>query len=293
MIEDGNHIAARRKPRRRQQLAERRRKRAVSTNAPSAARETYRVARSRHGEIRDTRRHAGLPQSTHAAEAVSGVGGDRLFFLAEKQSDGTYAITLTEEGVQTFETALGIADDLGGKTRISSFSTIADIMERTATREELSYLLRQAGTGMLYHSRMRVLRRKLRGSEKPSLSQRTIGHVGKAVILGIIALWTLQQFVIAIQDIADIPGILAGIPGDLIQLHPTSAFGDVGNKISDAGYHVVIGALGCVFTYIAAKLIRPFGRIYRKDQILPGERVVLGLIAWTLGKAYARSGHHP
>lgn len=210
---------------------------------------------------------------------------DRLFFLAHKQPDGTYSITLTDEGIQTFETALGIADDLGGKTRISPFSTIADIMERTATREELSQLLRRGSTTLLLRIRRSVLRRQLRGSEKPSGWQRTIGHLGKAAIVGAIGVWTLRQFGTAIQDIEDIPGILANIPSDILNLHPTSAFQEVGARISDAGNHVLIGVLGALLTYVAAKVIRPFGRIYRRDQLIPGERLALRLVNWALRRA--------
>jgi hypothetical protein len=92
--------------------------------------ETLRVAR--HGKLSGRR-----PSPT----------GDRVLFVARRQPDATYSIALTEEGVENFETALGIADDFGGKTRISPQSTISDIMERTATREELSRVLRQGGSG--------------------------------------------------------------------------------------------------------------------------------------------------
>jgi len=230
-------------------------------------------------------RHPGVPgRSSRAATIVPGAT-DGLFFFAQQQPDGTYSISLTEDGVQTFETALGVARDLGAKTRISPHSTIADIMERTATREELSHLLKEGGDRLLLHIRTLVLRRMLRGSEKPSARQRTVSRIGKMTIVAIVALWALKQFAIAIQDIEDIPGILANLPGDILNLHPTAAFEQVGSKISDAGQHVLFGALVACLTYIVAKAARPFDRIYRKDQLVPGERIMLRCAHWALRKA--------
>jgi hypothetical protein len=216
--------------------------------------------------------------------------GDRFFFLAERQNDGTYSVTLTDAGMQAFETALGLADDLGGRSRISPYSTIADLMERTATREELSQLLRRGGQGLLYRVRLAVLRRKLRGTENPSSYQRLLGHIARAVIVVLVGLWALNQFAIAVRDIEAIPGILARLPTDLLHLQPTLAFSQVGARISDAGQHVLYGVLGACLTYVLAKLIHPFARIYRKDQVVPGERPTLRLVNRALRKAEARSG---
>lgn len=256
--------------------------------------EEGRAASPTAGVVLRDQGEASEPAPGRAVPPVGGRHGrdDRVFFVARKQPDGTYSLGMTDEGVQTFETALGIADDLGGRTRISPYSTIADIMDRTATREELSTVLRRGGHGVGYEARVLVLRRKLRGSEKPSAEQRTIGHIGKIVILAIFALWALKQFAIAIQDIEDIPGILANIPSDILHLHPTSAFGDVGNKIADAGDHVLYGVLGACLTYLLAKLIRPFARIYRKDQLLTGERTVLRLASAGLRRV-DESTHRP
>src|SRR5947209_5142982 len=116
---------------------------------------------------------------------------DDLFFVAHKQADGTYAIALTDEGVETFETALGVARDLGGKTRISPQSTIADIMERTAIREELSRALREDKTGAVHRMHVAVLRRRYQGSENPSEAQKLISRAARVIIVAILALWTL------------------------------------------------------------------------------------------------------
>jgi hypothetical protein len=214
--------------------------------------------------------------------------GEPLFFLAEAQPDGTYRVTLTEEGLSTFETALAIARDLGGQTRISTRSTVADIMERTAIREELSEVLRQEDGSMLRSLRILLLRRMLWGSEEPSHASKIIGHIGKLLVIGTLLVWTLLQVWIAISDIAAIPGILAGIPSDILNLHPTSAFSDVGQRISDAGTHVLYAALGACFTYVASKLIKPFARIYRHDQLIPGERLLFGGLAAFLRYTYRR-----
>jgi hypothetical protein len=204
------------------------------------------------------------------------------FFLAEQRPDGTYGITLTEQGVKTFETALGIANDLGGSSLISPYSTIADIMERTATREDLSAVLRSEPHDGLRTVRLTVLRRKLRGSERPTLRQTVVGHIGKLIIVLLFVLWTLQQFIIAVQDITAIPGILSSIPTDI--LHPTASFGQVGSNISDAGHHFFLGVIGILLTYIAGALIHPLIRIYRKDAIIPGERPVLRLLNGSLAR---------
>lgn len=214
--------------------------------------------------------------------------GETVYFLAEQQADGTYRVALTEDGIETFETALGIAGDLGGKTRISTQSSIADIMERTAVREELARLLRHGGNDAVHRLRVHVLRRMLWGSEEPGPRERLIGHLGKILIVGALALWTLAQFVIAVQDIAAIPGILANLPNDLIQLHPGSAFSDVGARISDAGHRVLVGVFAFLLTYLVAKVMRPFDPIYRKDQLLPGERPVLRRVREWLRRAAVR-----
>jgi hypothetical protein len=195
------------------------------------------------------------------------------FFSAEQTRDGTYAVTFTEEGIATFETALGIASDLGRNSRISEYSTIADIMERTATREDLSEALREGGNSPLQAVRIAVLRRKLRGSERPTATQAWIGHIGKIAIVLLFVIWTAQQLIAAVQDITAIPGLLLNAPVDI--LHPTAVFSQVGANISDAGTHFVYGVVGLHLIYIAIALIRPFARIYRKDQIIPGERPLL------------------
>lgn len=218
---------------------------------------------------------------------------DHLFFLAQHQPDGTYSVTLTEEGIETFEIALGIAHDLSSKTSISSQSTIADIMDRTASREELTRLLRRGGAGLLYRIRILVLQRKLRGSDEPSAHQRAISRMGKALIVIIVGLWALQQFGAALQDIGDIPGILAGLPGDIVNLHPAAAFDQVGNRVSDAYRHILFGVLGVCLTYIMAAVIHPFGTIYRKDQLLPGERPALRLLNRLLRTVDRRLNHVP
>lgn len=220
-------------------------------------------------------------------------GAHPVFFHAESRPDGTYSVTLTEDGLRVFETALGVAQDLGGQTRISTYSTIADIMERTATREELSAVMREESGGFVHGARLLVLRCMLWGSEEPSMPARILGHLGKMLVVALFLLWTLQQFGIAIADIGAIPGILAGIPSDILHLHPTSAVTDVGNKIHDAGLHVVYGVLGVCLTLIAAKLVGPLGRIYRNDQIIAGERAVIRLIARALRRAARRGTPSP
>lgn len=208
-----------------------------------------------------------------------------LFFVAEPRSDGTYSLTLTEEGLRTFETALGIAHDLGRQRRISTSSTIEDIMERTATREELSEVMRQDSRGLAHTLRLAVLRRKLWGSEEPPGYARIIGHIGKMVLVGIILFWALVQFATAVEDILAIPGILANIPSDIFHLHPTAAISQVGNRISDAGTHVLYFFLGLCLTYVMAKVIKPLGKIYRQDQIIVGERLLLRAVAALLRRA--------
>jgi hypothetical protein len=226
-----------------------------------------------------------LPRSEERYAGGLPRSGEPSLFLAERRPDGTYTVTLTEDGIETFETALAIARDLGSNTRISTQSTIADIMERTATREELSRVLRRGEGGRVRQARVIALERQLRGSEEPSPVERTIGHLGKLIVIAVIALWTFQQFAIAIGDVEAIPGILAGIPNDILHLHPTDAFGEVGNRIADFGTHVLYGILGACLTYVVAKLIRPFGRIYRRDQILPGERPFMDLVTMALRRA--------
>jgi hypothetical protein len=230
---------------------------------------------------------ADLPRSrTPRAEAeIRGLHHDR-FFLAEQRPDGTYGVALTEQGVKTFETALGIAHDFGGSSLISPYSTIADIMERTATREELSEVLRSDLAGLLRAIRLTVLRRKLRGSERPTPRQIVIGHLGKVIIVLLFVFWTLQQFITAVEDITAIPGILSSVPTDL--LHPTAPFGQIGSNISDAGHHFLLGIVGIHLTFIAGALIRPFARIYRKDAIIPGERLVLQLTNSALARLSRR-----
>ena len=103
--------------------------------------------------------------------------------------------------------------------------------------------------------------------------------------MGVIGFWTLKQFGIAIQDVAAIPGILGGLPGDVFHLHLTSAFQDIGNAIDDAGRRVVLGVEGVILTYVVAKLVKPFDAIYRKDQLIPGARLVTRCLDWILRKA--------
>ena len=260
---------------------------------PAASRELFRVVAGPDGVLRIEDQHATIQEPVETAPVSSGTVGDCLFFLARRQPDGTYSITLTEEGVQTFETALGIANDFGGKTRISTYSTIADIMERTAIREELSALLKRGGDGLIYRIRRAVLRHRMRGSERPAGWQRAIGHFGKVVVVGVVAFVALKQFGTAIQDIEDIPGILANVPSDILHFHPTSAFGEVGDKIADAGTHVLLGVLDALLAYVVAKVIRPFSRIYRHDQIVPGERPVLELTSAVLRRLDERSRGSP
>jgi hypothetical protein len=265
----------------------------VERDDPSAHfAERYRVVESLGGDLYVHERRGRLRRPSHE---VRGLNHDR-FFLAEKRPDGTYTVTLTEAGVKTFETALGIANDLGGSSLISPYSTIADIMERTATREELSDELRSDDRGLLHWLRVLVLRRKLRGSERPDLRQRIIGHVGKILIVLLFVYWTIQQFATAIGDIVAIPGILGNAPADI--LHPLSAFGQVGANISDAGHHFLLGVVGIHLVWLVAVLIKPFARIYRKDQIISGERSMLRMLNTMLrriarGMKRARSRREP
>lgn len=214
---------------------------------------------------------------------ITGHTGDEpLYFIAERVENGNYMVTLTEDGVDRLETALGIAGDLGAATTISSRSTIADIMDRTATRDELSRTLRRGDSHPVHRARVAVLKRRLRGSERPSTAQRVAGHAGKALIVGLIGLWSLRQFGIALGDIESIPGILGNIPNDILNLQPAQAFSDVGAAINDAFAHVLIGVLGCLLTYLVAKLLKPFARMYRRDQVVPGERTAVGFLTWLL-----------
>jgi hypothetical protein len=233
--------------------------------------ERYRVLETPGGDLRVETRADTSP----VAERIRGLHHDQ-FFLAEQRPDGTYGVTFTEEGIKTFETALGIAHDLGGNSLISPYSTIADIMERTATREDLSEVLRSQLHGLLRFVRLAVLQRKLRGSERPTAHQIAVGHIGKLIIVLLFVFWTLQQFVTAVQDITAIPGILSSVPTDL--LHPTAPFGQIGSNISDAGHHFLLGIVGIHLAYIVGVLVRPFARIYRKDAIIPGERFFLRVI---------------
>ena len=217
------------------------------------------------------------PEETSVAERQ-----DRSFFLAERTPDGRYQVTLTEEGVRKFETALGLADDFGRHRKISTQSTIADLMDRTATREELSEISRRDRNDLLHRMRKAVLSAKYKGSEEPSGEQKSAGHIFKLVVVGLAGLWTLQQFGIAIQDVRDIPGIVAQIPNDILHLNPGQAIGEVGNTVDDATSHVVLGAEGTIGTYILARIVRPFDKIYRKDQLVTGQRPFLRLANWTL-----------
>ena len=260
------------------------------------SRELYRVMQRGDGEMQVELTDEGmlrklqetLSPQPRAARRTGGDEPQHLYFVAQDRGDGTFGVTLTEDGVKRFETALGIAEDLGRHTTISKHSTIADIMERTATRDELSEVLRRGGDGLLHRAHRAILRRKLRGTEQPAADHRTISHIGKACIVGIIALWSLQQFGVAIQDIQNIPGILANFPNDLLNLAPTRAFDAVGSTIDDAGQHVLIGLLGAIATYIAAKVIKPFARIYRKDQLVPGERLAVRCLTWALNTSPLR-----
>lgn len=206
-------------------------------------------------------------------------------FVAEATPEGLYRITLTEEGIRTFETALGLADDFGRHSAISSRSTIADLMDRSATREELSEVKRAGRQNLVIRLRIAVLTARYRGSEEPSGEAKTVGHVCKAAVVGAVLLWTLQQFGIAVSDVQDIPGILAHIPSDILHLDPGHAIGQVGSKVEDATSHVVMGVEGTVATYIVAKIVRPLERIYRKDQLVTGARPVLRLANWLLRRA--------
>jgi hypothetical protein len=226
----------------------------------------------RQGEIR------GPIRDVHK---VRGIDHDR-FFLAERGLDGTYTVNLTEPGMVAFETALGIANDFGANTLISPYSTIADVMERNATREELSAELRRDRDGVLQWLRRAVLKRKLRGSENPSRRQRTISHIGKTIIVLLFVYWTLQQFAIVLADIRDIPGLLTSLPQDI--LNPTAGTDSIGAKFSDAYTHLILGVVGAHLIYLVAKLIRPLTRIYRKDQLVSGERFVLSVLDWLLKK---------
>ncbi|HEX8918345.1 MAG TPA: hypothetical protein VF898_07570 [Chloroflexota bacterium] len=230
-------------------------------------------------------RRGGLNRFSPESPKLPSSANEELLFLADQKADGSYVVTLTEEGVERFETALAIAGDLGGKTKISSESSLADVMERTATREDLSRLMRMGGDGLLFHMRLLVLRRKLRGSEKPSPYHATISHIAKVAIVCVVALGALLQFAMAIQDIEAIPGILTNVPSDILNLHPTAAFDAVGNKISDFGQRVLFGVLVACLAFVAAALIHPFGKIYRKDQLLPGERALFRLINAALRRA--------
>lgn len=246
------------------------------------------------------RRAAKQPTAGHAplgtqpeevlGTTVSRPTGLPLFFHAEGRPDGTYTITLTEDGLRTFETALGIANDLGGQTRISTYSTIADIMERTATREELSAVMRSETGGVLRAARITVLRCRLWGSEEPSLPARLAGHLGKLIVVGLILLWTFVQIATAIADIAAIPGILANIPHDILNLHPTSGITDVGRDISDAGTHALYSVVGFCLAYLTGLAIKPLRRIYRHDQIIPAERPAVGALAAVLRRAETKDG---
>lgn len=217
-----------------------------------------------------------------SVDTASSVRQDRTFFLAERRADGRYQVTLTEEGVRKFETALGLADDFGRHTKISTQSSIADLMDRTATREELSEVSRRDRADLMQRVRRAVLSARYRGGEEPSGDQKTASHILKLVVVGLAGLWTLQQFGIAIQDVRDIPGIVAQIPNDILHLDPGHAIGEVGNRVDDATSHVVLGAEGTIGTYILARIVRPFDRIYRKDQLVTGGRPFLRLASWTL-----------
>jgi hypothetical protein len=234
-----------------------------------------------------------VAETRQGVSGAPGAIGRRPYYLAQPQADGTYSVTLTEDGIEMFEVALGIAHDLSSRSPISPDSTIADIMERTATREELSRVLRQGYGGLPRRVRTLVLERKLRGTEKPSSGQIAISRIGKALIVCLVALWAVQQFAITMQDIGDVPRILAGLPGDIVNLQPAAAFDQVGNRISDAYRHILVGVLGACLTYIVATVLRPFGTIYRKDQLVPGERTALRLLNELAGALDKRSHYSP
>jgi hypothetical protein len=214
---------------------------------------------------------------------------DPLFLVANQAPDGTYSVSLTAEGIEAFETALGIAQDLGGRSTISPSSTIGDIRERAALREELSAVRRQSGSSRVHALRLAVVRRRLQGSNRPSAREKLLGHVGRVGIVGLVLVWTVMQFLTSVLDVAAIPGILAGIPGDLLQLHPLSAVTDSGAKLSDAGLHLLYGVVGVVLTFVAAMLVRPFSNIYRRDQVLIGQRAVMRWAAAWLRRADVES----
>jgi hypothetical protein len=227
------------------------------------------------------------PVSRH--DLASPHPADLLFSIAGQQPDGTYTVSLTEDGVRAFATVLGIARDLGGRSTIAPSSTIADILERTAIREELSEGVRQPSTSRAHALRLAVLRRRLRGSEQPSRREQVLGHAARSIIVGLVLLWTVLQFLTSVLDVGAIPGILAGIPADLLQLHPLSAVSDSGAKIGDAGLHLLYGVAGLAVTCIVAVLVRPFARVYRRDQIIVGERPMLRWAAALLRRAEMRT----
>jgi hypothetical protein len=218
------------------------------------------------------------PQTAPAVPGTALPGGhDTVLFLAERQEDGTYRVALTEQGVESFETSLGVARDLGRSSRISAQATVADLMERAAMREELSALLRADPAGTIHRFHIAVLRWKLHGTERPAGFERVASHLGRALIPLLMALWSLQQFGVAAQDIQTIPGILAHIPSDILHLQLTAPFTAVGRRIADADHHLLLGLAGMILTFIAATAVRPFLTIYRKDAVVPGGRAALRL----------------
>ena len=227
----------------------------------------------------------GAVETLRPGPTVYEIDADR-FFLSEQAADGTYTVNLTEQGMVAFETALGIANDFGSNTRISPYSTIADLMERTAIRERLAAELRRGRRELLHRLRTALLKRQLRGTEKPSRRQRGISHIGKVVIVLLFVYWTIQQLLTAAADITAIPGILSNIVGNLLQ--PGAASDSVGARISDAYYHFVLAVVGAHLVYIVARLMHPLGRIYRKDQLVPGERPTLRAADWVLRQIQSR-----
>jgi hypothetical protein len=251
-------------------------------STPAAPAELYRLT-WQHVDVRAIvdQRDVGPPSpvSGDARPSINLEDSKRALFAAEQRSDGTYSLSLTEMGIRRFETALGIAEDFGRDSRVSNQSSIADLMERASTRDELSLALREGGTRLTDRIRCTLLRRRLAGSEEPSREHRAISHVGKAFIVGLVVYWTLQQLGIAFADIGSIPGILANIPSDVLNLDPSNSIDQAGGAISDAWTHVLFTGFGAVVTYVVAKLVKPFQRIYRRDQLVPGERPAIRLVS--------------
>ncbi|HZU11332.1 MAG TPA: hypothetical protein VFB58_00690 [Chloroflexota bacterium] len=235
--------------------------------------------------VREDGQRAGSPENEtrrRLQQAAGAIDPGRSFFVTERDPSGLYRLALTDEGIQTFETALGIADDFGRRRSISTQSTIADLMDRAAIREELAEVRRQDRRDLVGRLRLRALAARYRGSEEPPAGAIALSRLLRAVAVLLVALWTLRQFGIAIADIQAIPGILSQIPSDILHLDPGRAITAVGRKIADAEAHVIGGIVGVVFTYVAAAIFRPFAPIYRKDALAPALRAFFRFSTWIL-----------